>query len=332
MRQRYPRTDWPGMRNDIESALRECGGFPASVAVDGPLEYLEAGINHINYLFVLKERGLTPEQKQTTLVLRKLGRTDGYENRDKARASLVREAQTLQMLAQHTLPFAVPRFIAFVGDGRENADGFIETAVPGVPLTWFQKAKGKGLSAMEVVARMAAGVHRLPPGAFQHLPAHADARRHVLDRLERLDAAWLSEDPDASQAARWIREHLPVDRPAVLLHGDLLPQNIHWEILDERLGLLDWEYAAIGDPAYDLAIVSHGHRRPLKESGGLRRLVEIYRQAGGAAIVRADVVIHELLLVLHWLWLSILGERAGKREGHPPEFHRNSLRAILNRA
>jgi len=41
----------------------------------------------------------------------------------------------------------------------------------------------------------------------------------------------------------------------VLLHGDFWPGNILW-IKDEISGVLDWEYAAIGDPVSDLAVAS----------------------------------------------------------------------------
>ena len=41
----------------------------------------------------------------------------------------------------------------------------------------------------------------------------------------------------------------------VLLHGDFWPGNILW-IKDEISGVLDWEYAAIGDPLSDLAVAS----------------------------------------------------------------------------
>ena len=41
----------------------------------------------------------------------------------------------------------------------------------------------------------------------------------------------------------------------VLLHGDFWPGNILWA-KDEISGVLDWEYAAIGDPVSDLAVAS----------------------------------------------------------------------------
>ncbi|MCW2989515.1 MAG: phosphotransferase, partial [Solirubrobacterales bacterium] len=57
----------------------------------------------------------------------------------------------------------------------------------------------------------------------------------------------------AAAAARRIEEALPPFKPA-LCHNDLLPANL----LDdgERLWIIDWEYAAMGDPFFDLGNLS----------------------------------------------------------------------------
>ncbi|MFL5847261.1 MAG: phosphotransferase [Solirubrobacteraceae bacterium] len=58
---------------------------------------------------------------------------------------------------------------------------------------------------------------------------------------------------DARAAARQIEAALPRYKPA-LCHNDLLPANL----LDdgERLWLIDWEYAGMGDPFFDLGNLS----------------------------------------------------------------------------
>jgi thiamine kinase-like enzyme len=57
----------------------------------------------------------------------------------------------------------------------------------------------------------------------------------------------------AAWAARRIEAALPAFKPA-LCHNDLLPANL----LDdgERLWIIDWEYAAMGDPFFDLGNLS----------------------------------------------------------------------------
>jgi thiamine kinase-like enzyme len=58
---------------------------------------------------------------------------------------------------------------------------------------------------------------------------------------------------DARGAARRIEAALPIFKPA-LCHNDLLPANL----LDDgdRLWIIDWEYAAMGDPFFDLGNLS----------------------------------------------------------------------------
>jgi hypothetical protein len=84
-----------------------------------------------------------------------------------------------------------PRFISFVGDSPKVRSGFIETAVPGISLEWLLKVDDKRPSVMDLVARVAAEVHRLPTDGFGHLPHHADARAHVLSELQSFDSAFL---------------------------------------------------------------------------------------------------------------------------------------------
>ena len=50
------------------------------------------------------------------------------------------------------------------------------------------------------------------------------------------------------------------------LHGDFWPGNILWKG-KEIVGLLDWEYAAIGDPVSDIAVASLELRYSLGEEG-----------------------------------------------------------------
>ena len=81
--------------------------------------------------------------------------------------------------------------------------------------------------------------------------------------------------------------------------------------------------------AYDLAIVTGGVRRPLGVANGLQRLVLFYNEAAEQKIPPSAVVVHELLLHLHWLAESQTETRPG---GHGPEHYANLLGSILRRA
>ncbi|MEH6912014.1 MAG: choline/ethanolamine kinase family protein [Oceanicoccus sp.] len=49
------------------------------------------------------------------------------------------------------------------------------------------------------------------------------------------------------------------NRNSCLCHNDLLAENI-MVAADDKLVAIDWEYAAMGDPYFDLAVVVEGHR------------------------------------------------------------------------
>lgn len=101
---------------------------------------------------------------------------------------------------------------------------------------------------------------------------------------------------------------LPPDHPGVLLHGDLLGQNILLAPGDPPT-VIDWEYARCGDPAYDLAIVTRGGWRPFRIADGLARLLDAYRHHGGLDARAEHVHIHELAMIAGW-YRTALAEHA----------------------
>ena len=109
------------------------------------------------------------------------------------------------------------------------------------------------------------------------------------------------------------RSTSPPDHPSVLVHGDLLEQNI---LLSpgELPCVIDWEFCRMGDPAHDLAIVTRGARRPFQMAGGLDRLLAAYAAAGGGSIARSEVHLHELCMAARWYREALRDEGA-----EPPE-------------
>ncbi|PYO55704.1 MAG: hypothetical protein DMD83_18255, partial [Candidatus Rokuibacteriota bacterium] len=105
----------------------------------------------------------------------------------------------------------------------------------------------------------------------------------------------------------------PVDPLGDLVDPRLHGSRAHIGIRDGKVkrasGVIDWEYSTLGDPAYDLAIVTRGVRRPFQIDGGLERLLEAYAAAGGANVSVAQVRIHGLCLAAGW-YRDALAERA----------------------
>lgn len=329
---RSAQTNWSALQHAIVAALERLDRIPRPVRIAGKLRRLDDGLNHQNYLFRLAREKKSPDAPACGYILRKC-RHDGDRVSYKSGITrLQNEASVLEALVSLDLGFAVPEFICFAGAPEAARDSFIETALFGFRVDGLVKTSDKGQFAIDTIARIAAAIHRLPAARFRFLDGHADSTAHVETAVNQLPLKILADAPDATRALRWIEAHAHPRRPAALLHGDLLPQNILWDWKDDQLGVIDWEYAQIGDPAYDLAIVTRGNAKLFGLSGGVKRLVDAYRQAGGIAIAPADVTVHELLLVLNWLGDAMRSERNGKHEGQPPDFYCNQIRSILRRA
>ena len=174
-----------------------------------------------------------------------------------------------------------------------------------------------------MIGEIAAAIHSIgAPQISGALGGPASRREHAETEIAALGALGGSE---IEEAAAWAREHLPSPEPSVLVHGDLLGQNILLRP-DEPAGVIDWEYSALGDPAYDLAVVTRGVRRPFQIDGGLERLLDVYAAAGGANVTGAQVRVHELCLAAGWYREALAGR------ADPPDEALARFRAILRRA
>lgn len=224
------------------------------------------------------------------------------------------EARLLLRLPSLRLPLRTPRLLGLLPNAGRPA--ILESGVAGVPLDLRAGRQG-GVRPWEVVAHVAAAVHSadLQPLASTETPAwsmpgYPTRREHALAKLTAFED--LSE-PLVQKAHAWALEHLPPAEPSALIHGDLLGQNILLAP-GQPTGLIDWENARLGDPAYDLAIITRGGRQPFKIDRGLDRLLEAY--ATGAPEVRKEHVrVDQLCLLTRW-YRESLDPRV---RSHPPE-------------
>ena len=109
--------------------------------------------------------------------------------------------------------------------------------------------------------------------------------------------------------------------PDVSLRSIYLP-------VERRFYLIDWENAFVGDPAYDLSIVTRGVWKPFGVGGGLGRLLDSYLSSGGQDVSRKDVRVYELLMCIGWHEQSL--DRS--QGGHGPGHYLGLLRGMLKRA
>jgi aminoglycoside phosphotransferase (APT) family kinase protein len=323
MRSRRSGPDWGYLRWLVESNLRSQPGFKKNFRLEDKLQTLGQGLFNRNYLF---------EAGGKALVLRLAKVERELWTRKEAIACVRREAKSLQTLENVSFPYATPKFICLVKEDSEEPVGLIESALDGIVVKYCSNVNEPD-RLLKIIARVAAAVHNLPKSEFTHLKDRVDSRTHVLELLEELPSSIFDEFEEAAQARDWILAHLPKERPSTVLHADLLPQNLLADDFEtSRIAVVDWQEAKIGDPAYDLAVVTRGARKPLGVQRGLERLVGLYNELAEQEVPVYAVVVYELLFHLDWL-ADAMKTRAQKRiGGHAPEHYADSVGSILRRA
>jgi aminoglycoside phosphotransferase (APT) family kinase protein len=313
------RTEWARAKRVLRHVLQSLGERDPEVAI-GFVRFLGEGLSYRAYR--AECRLPTAQGDRLADLVVRLPRADCP---DDLTTLARREIDLLHHLSKLDLPVRLPRVIGAVPVA--GALGLVQEMVHGVPID-LRASRWPGGRPWEVVALAAAvchGVdpHTLPASMLRHPTrrAHASA---VLDCLRSL------EIPEAKDAYAWGIAHLPANAPTCLLHGDLLGQNLLVGIgEDERLGIIDWAEAQIGDPAYDLAIVTRGSRRPFQIEGGLERLVDDYNARGGLALRPADVHLYEICLVAGFYEQDAHAYGVGSPHA---ENTRATLRNVLRRA
>jgi len=239
-----------------------------------------------------------------------------------------REEGLLHHLATLDPPFEIPEPIGLVKSdvrGRPRL-AVVQGWVEGMPLD-FKVAGIDGDRPSDAVARVAAFCHQVDPEPLvEILPGYPTRRDHA---LASLDAVAPPLEPELAPLRAWGEAHLPPATPARLLHGDLLGQNLLQRLFVDRpegaialpLGVIDWEYAEVGDPAFDLAVATRGRRHPFAD-GGLTALVDAYNHLAPEPVQLHEVRLHELCILAR-------NYRAARDEDNPSTAE-NELRHIHN--
>ena len=89
--------------------------------------------------------------------------------------------------------------------------------------------------------------------------------------------------------------------------------------------------ARVGDPAYDLAIVSRGDRKVLGVKDGVKVLVEDYLEFGGQPVSLANVRVYEFLLLMRWLEEAWREYQKPVTRGHGPDYYEAKLQSLFRR-
>ena len=152
------------------------------------------------------------------------------------------EYKLLECIKETTIPSAVPVYLDSSGShlGRPF---FISSYIEG---TQNLGSKDDAFF-IETIANQLKNIHMVNTDNLPKLPLRVDPLEGLLDYLPKKDN-WIE-----------IREYIKelsfekYNADFKLLHGDFWPGNLLWKS-DNIVGVVDWDYAAIGDPLYDLAV------------------------------------------------------------------------------
>ncbi len=128
-----------------------------------------------------------------------------------------------------------------------------------------------------------------------------------LDLLNHLDTYWRQLPLPAAgeqlhqRMLQLTEEALQLDPIRCLCHNDLIPANILVD--DNRCVLLDWEYAAVNAPGFDLAtLAEHGDL----DNHQLQQLLRAYNSGQDIVELMAQAnAFRPVVRYLEWLWLLL---------------------------
>jgi aminoglycoside phosphotransferase (APT) family kinase protein len=193
---------------------------------------------------------ITPEGELELLVRRAAGGVIYSET-----LSLEQECRVLQVAYESGV--RAPKPYGYVEDlgGRE---AFVMDRLEGESIGRRVVQKPEFAATREVLPRQMAEelskIHAIP---LEQLPPLPGARKepaatHVLATLTRELDALEEPHPAIELGLLWLRENPPASHGVVLNHGDFRLGNF---MVDGEglVGVLDWEFAHLGDPAEDLA-------------------------------------------------------------------------------
>lgn len=305
---------WARAKNQLSWAFEACSPPEATVAI-GWVRKIGTGLWREAYAADVE---LVPDPNRLSGAWAVL--LPGDQATPEAYRRWVAEVKVLGQLARLPLPFRVPAVLGVFPEGERPV--VIRQFMEGVPLD-LRAGRMQSIKPAKLVGQLAATIHAIDVSAWPGYPPGTTTRRaHGEEQLSVFDDL----DDEVEPARQWASDHLPADREATLLHGDLLGQNI-LVIPEEKPALIDWEFCRMGDPAHDLAIVTRGVRRPFQMARGLDRLLDAYAAAGGEPLTAAEVHFREVCLAARWYHEALPG--TGRE---PPEQARARLTSILRRA
>ena len=214
-------------------------------------EPLTGGVSSEVFLVEAKQN-----KTQIKLVLR-------YEAGPPSKNDIKNEFNLLQALANTNIPSAEPLFIdtsCKILDKPFMLLSFLEGDI-NIPNT----------DNSDLITKMAdqlRSIHSINPALLPDLPIQIDPMEGLLKYLPKGDEQMEIKNYLSSL------KNTAFEGQRVFLHGDFWPGNILWA-KDQIVAVIDWDYAAIGDPVSDLAVSSLEMRYEFGKEG-MNQLCEAY--------------------------------------------------------
>jgi len=186
-----------------------------------------------------------------------------YEGGMPSKIDITNEFNLLQALANTNIPSVEPLFIdtsCKILDKPFMLLSFMEGDVI-IPNT-------DNLDLITKMADQLRCIHSINPALLPDLPIQIDPIEGLLKYLPKGDE-WMEIKNYISSL-----KNTAFEGQRVFLHGDFWPGNILWA-KDQIVAVIDWDYAAIGDPISDLAVSSLEMRYEFGKEG-MNQLCEAY--------------------------------------------------------
>jgi homoserine kinase type II len=219
-------------------------------------------------------------------------------NEGKTRADVVREAAIVEHMASHGVPTPAP-YRTTAGESHVRWRGEMVSLFPWRPGRTLRRAEVTDEHARQV-GRALARLHRAGTSFSDRRPSRYEPDE-IDRRFERI-AGMSPSDPLLTDAVTTLRPELialkkerTIDLPTGVIHGDLFIDNVLFDD-DLLVALLDFEQAAWGRLAYDLAVTTlafgfgRNDFRPeivaalFEGYSGERRLTEAEREGFGCEL------------------------------------------------
>ncbi|HKQ83378.1 MAG TPA: phosphotransferase family protein [Steroidobacteraceae bacterium] len=228
--------------------------------------------------------------------------------------SVVDEYRVLQVL--HRNGVKVPKPLAVDESGKAfGARMMLVEAMPGEGIGHMFNLPAPNVAVARDVATQLARLHRIPVTEFGDKIDGAQLTN------QQMALAWIEQSyttfkalnrasPVYETAFHWLRENVALnDRARTLVHGDYGLNNIL--IHQDRVStILDWEFAHIGNPIYDL-----GYFYFQAESlGPWREFAAAYEKAGGFVPTQAQLD-YAILFAATRLGVMVCQSEAGFEAG-----------------